>query len=325
MLSVIIPTRNRADYLAQSLASLTRQTLPATEFEVLVVDNGSTDHTPQVVSDFASRFSSLKRLYEPEPGLHTGRHAGMKAASSDIIVYGEDDIEVFPTWLAAISEPFVDPQTVMAGGNILPMYLAEPPAWIRKMWERRDAEGRRSIPALSVMELPVAKGFVSPHSVWGGNLAIRKAVLMEAGGFHPDGMPKDKIQFRGDGEIHVSRYVAASGYKCAFHADASVYHKVIPERMTFTYFRQRGFNEGVTRSYAVLRSGNRYMGAGTSSLPKRIVARGLQEFRNLTADEDVKEAQRQLKLGYREGYAFHQKAYLEDPAVREWVHKPYYW
>jgi glucosyl-dolichyl phosphate glucuronosyltransferase len=98
MISVIIPTRNRAELLRAALLSLSLQTLPPEDFEVLVVDNGSTDHTKKVVNGF-NGLMHLRYFFDPTPGLHVGRHRGLREASGEILVYGDDDIEALPTWL----------------------------------------------------------------------------------------------------------------------------------------------------------------------------------------------------------------------------------
>ena len=77
MLSVIIPTRNRADFLQLALQSLQSQTLPADLFEVLVIDNGSTDNTEQIVASLQQQLGNVRYFFDPTPGLHVGRHLGM--------------------------------------------------------------------------------------------------------------------------------------------------------------------------------------------------------------------------------------------------------
>jgi glycosyltransferase involved in cell wall biosynthesis len=324
MISIVIPTRNRADLLAPALHSLTRQTFPADEYEVLVIDNGSTDQTALVVQDFSVRLGNLRYFYEPEPGLHAGRHRGMLEAHGELLVFADDDIEAFPSWLASISEAFADPGVAMVGGNNLPLFLEPPPAWLERLWDRPSIKGDRALPALSVIELSAENPEFGPHLVWGCNFAIRKNVLLAAGGFHPDGMPKDLIRFRGDGETHVSRYVAESGKKCVFHPGASVYHKVTPDRMSFAYFWQRGFNQGVSDSYARLRNQDQPVSASGRSFLQRAGGAVLRGARDILIDQDVRQALAKIKMGHREGYSYHQKAYREDPEVRAWVHKPTY-
>ena len=96
MISVIIPTRNRASLLKSCLASLCHQS-PQVNFEILVVDNGSSDSTQEVIKDYQLRIPNLICIYAPEPGLHIGRHAGMRAANGDLLVFADDDIEALPS------------------------------------------------------------------------------------------------------------------------------------------------------------------------------------------------------------------------------------
>lgn len=126
-LSVIIPTRNRSGLLRRALLSLTNQTLSTHAFEVIVVDNGSTDDTRKVCTDIARRLPNLRYLYDENPGLHVGRHAGLKAAAGNILVYGDDDIRAFSTWLEAVSEGFCDADVGLLGGKALPDYESPPP------------------------------------------------------------------------------------------------------------------------------------------------------------------------------------------------------
>jgi len=323
-LSIIIPTRNRADLLASALESLVLQSLATSEYEVLVIDNGSSDHTAEVIVNYQVKLRNLRGIFASEPGLHTGRHAGMKAAQGDVLVFADDDIEALPTWLASIKEAFSDASVAMVGGNNLPMFLEPPPRWLLKMWRGRSRQGMRLLPALSIIELSCNQREISPHLIWGCNFSIRKDVLLAAGGFHPDGMPGELIRFRGDGETHVSDYVKRSGMKSVFHAGATVYHKVTPERMTSEYFRQRGFNQGVSDSYTALRNQNKSDIQVRRSLLRRAAGWGLRKFRDVMRDREVKYALEQMQLGYSEGYAYHQEVYREDSEVRVWVHQEKY-
>ena len=226
------------------MSSINKQTLSKDSYEVLIVDNGSADRTAELVTDLIAGKSNHRYVYEPVPGLHNGRHRGMIEAKGDVLVFADDDIEAFPSWLATIRNLFCDPEVAMVGGNNLPLFIEPPPDWLMRLWQQPHRLGGKVLPALSILELGGSKRVHSPYYVYGCNFAIRRQVLLKAGGFHPDGMPKELIRFRGDGETHVSRFVANTGMKCLFHPDASVYHKVTPERMSIDYFRQRGFNQG---------------------------------------------------------------------------------
>lgn len=325
MLSVVVPTRNRASLLDAFLGSLVEQTLAPAEYEVIVVDNGSSDATPDVAARHAARAGNVRCVHEPAPGLHEGRHRGLKEAAGEVLVYADDDIEPLPTWLAAVREAFADPAVALVGGNDLPLFMAEPPRWLRRLWERPTPGGGRALPSLSIMELPGGMRPFSPYRVWGCNFSVRKAVVLAAGGFHPDGMPRELIRLRGDGEVHVARHVERAGLICLFHPGASVRHKVTPERMTLEYFRSRGYGQGISDSYALLREG----GGGTNGPRAGLLARGLawghRRLRDwIHLDADARRALAAERDGYREGFAFHQQAYRDDADLRAWVHRPSY-
>ena len=325
MISVIIPTYNRAKLLSVALQSITEQNLPVDQFEVLVVDNGSTDHTAEVAVQLAERLPNLGYFYESRPGLHAGRHRGLKEARGDVLVYIDDDIRATPTWLEAIAENFADLGVAMVGGNNFPDFQGPIPGWLEKLWAR-PAMGGQGIGYLSILSLPDGRREFSPYLVWGCNFSIRKQVVLDAGGFHPDSVPRELIRFRGDGETHVSRYVLENKLRCNYDSRASVYHAVTRERMTFDYFRQRAFNQGVSDSYTRLRnSRTRKSLSDYRMIVHRLLGRVRRKFRRDKEDDpELQKLAILLQEGYQEGFEYHQQVYMEDAEVRAWVHKPDY-
>ncbi len=277
---------------------------------MIVVDNGSTDNTREICASYAHRIPELQYLYEETAGLHAARHRGMKAAKSDILAYGDDDIEASSTWLEGIVEAFSDEQVVLVGGKNLPKFESDPPIWLRRMWEK-ERQGGRMIPYLSILDLGDEIKTISPYHVFGCNFSIRKSILLEAGGFHPDAMPPELIRYRGDGETHVSRYIANRDYKTIYNPKASVQHLVARERMTESYFYNRAFLQGISDSYADIR---RRMLRPSVKFQYLTVIRRL--FRLL---EDVRSMR--IKVKYIEGYCFHQNEVKKDSGLYEWVIK----
>lgn len=325
MISVIIPTRNRADLLGIALGSLDNQTLSKHEFEVIVVDNGSTDHTADLVSGLAKEWDNLRCVHEATPGLHAGRHRGLKEANGDVLVYIDDDIRAEPSWLEAIAENFADPNVAMVGGNNYPDFQGTVPGWLERLWAR-PAMGGQGIAYLSVLLLPEGRREISPYLVWGCNFSIRKQVVVDAGGFHPDSVPKKLIRFRGDGETHVSKHVLENKLRCRYDSRASVYHAVTRERMSFDYFRQRAFNQGVSDSYTRLRDAiTRRTLSDYHGLLRRTLGKVRRKLRrDKENDPELRQLARLMREGYQEGFEYHQQAYKDDTEVRAWVHKPDY-
>lgn len=97
-LTVIIPTKNRAAKLAATLECLCRQTLDAQHFEIVVVDNGSSDHTGDVLSQFGKRFPVWKCVHESVPGAAAARNRGVEVSSGKIMLFLDDDV-LADSWL----------------------------------------------------------------------------------------------------------------------------------------------------------------------------------------------------------------------------------
>ena len=134
-LSVIIPTRNRCALLDKTLRSISAQTFSPDLFEVIIVDNGSTDETSSIANRYRGILKNLKYFYEARPGLHEGRHCGFRESAGSILTYADDDIEAFPTWLEGVYESFLQEDVGLVGGKDMPLYEEPPPDWINDLWE----------------------------------------------------------------------------------------------------------------------------------------------------------------------------------------------
>lgn len=316
-LSVIIPTRDRADSLRRTLESLCSQSLSHHHFETLVIDNGSSDHTPAVCHSFRPRLPHFLLLRDPSPGLHVGRHLGALRAQAPLLVFADDDIVASPLWLESILRAFADPQIALVGGKCLPLFAAPVPDWIQRLWLPQP-NGQRLCGYLSLLDLGDLPRPISPHLVFGCNFSIRKSLLLEAGGFHPDAMPQHLIRFRGDGETHLSDFLAQRRLPAFYHPGASVQHLVPAQRLTLSYFRQRAFNQGISNSFAQLR---------LRAAPDRPLTRASHLLRLAARLLPLLRAPgplAQLALASHRGYSFHQRQFRLDPALREWVSRPNY-
>lgn len=328
--SVIVPTRNRAQVLRECLASLARQTLAVERFEVIVVDNGSSDDTAAVTRAFDGALR-LKLLHESEPGLHLGRHAGARAAASDILMFCDDDIEAEPGWVQTVVERFAESDVALVGGNNRPAFECAAPPWLALWWSQPVVIGARrghALGYLSVLDLGDGCFGIDPIWVWGCNFNVRRAALEAARGFHPDGVPKDRLRWRGDGEMHVGRTVRERGWRTVFDGAASVRHRVDAARMTPAYFVQRAFAQGVSDSYSQIR---RYGGLRADwRAPLRPWVAAWRDRRALgaaAADPAVVEWSAVLgavRRAHAEGMAFHRDAVRRDPALLAWVLKEDY-
>src|SRR5579862_9298835 len=171
MISVVVCTYNRASSLAKTLESLRRMTVPADlKWELLVVDNNSTDNTRIVVTDFL-RKSGLNGRYisEPRQGLCYARNRGVAEASGEIIAFTDDDVRVTSDWLRELAGTFRKFDCMGVGGKSVPAWngLAKP-AWLVTTGPYNLSRG----PILDFDMGNVAKEIQYPP--WGLNMAFRR-------------------------------------------------------------------------------------------------------------------------------------------------------
>src|SRR6185295_6783569 len=121
-ISAVITTYNRSEMLAAALEPLLRQNAGGVRYEVIVVDNNSTDNTRTTVEAFIARgYPNLRYVFEPKQGIAHGRNAGIAAAQGDIIAFTDDDVVVTDNWIAVIKRAFAEnPDVEFIGGKILP-------------------------------------------------------------------------------------------------------------------------------------------------------------------------------------------------------------
>ena len=321
--SVIIPTRNRAQYLLRALESIQRQRYAHDKYEIIVVDNGSTDDTRQVVEALSENGTKeIRYVYDERAGLHIGRHRGAEVARGDILLYGDDDIIADEYWAAEIARRYQNGRIGAIGGKIVPKWEAEPPPWVETF---RDY--------LSLLDL--GEGVQRLHSadcIYGCNLSIRRDVLFEAGGFNPDALPQELVKYRGDGETGLMNKVLRSGYQLFYNPKAVVEHVVPPERLTIDYFKRIAFRQGVSDSFTDIRAvhgldfrdavkpkGVLGYASGIVRACKRCIKRCLFWKVSSTNAPKYKEISEELNCSYAQGWDFHQKALSEDALLREYV------
>lgn len=313
---MIIPTRNQAVLLDRALRSIALQDLPEEQFEVIVVDNGSTDTTAKICETWSSKFSHFRSVYASEPGLHVGRNLGMQLAQADIVVYTDDDIKAEPSWLESIVEAFEDANVGLVGGNSLPDYETAPPLWLEGL--KQHFSFGWAIPPLSLLDFGIADREVSWTYVWGCNYSIRKQLLFEIGGFHPDGMPPDLMHLRGDGESYVSSEVIRRGKCVRFTPGATIHHFTPISRMTATYMWERGFRQGISKTYSTIRRFGRLGFREATALWISIIKSGLASCG--TSNEGKKS----LLNGYIAGIRWHMRHCRSNADTLAWILKSDY-
>jgi len=234
--SVIVPTRNRADRLDACLAALAHQTLPAEQFEIVVVDNGSTDGTAERIKRWAELRPGLRRVEEPAAGVSRARNAGIAAARGELLAFVDDDAVAEPRWLATLLGAYDRfPRVGAACGRARLRLERRPPAWY----------GRLTEAWYSAMDFgPSARLLLDPGEVpWSLNLSVRAALAREIGGFPVELGRVDENLESGE-ESPLIAAVRAAGLRIAYEPDAVVWHAVPAERLRLRWLLRRTWAEG---------------------------------------------------------------------------------
>ena len=239
-ITVILCTYNRCERLATALNSVAASSLPpSVKWEVLVVNNNSSDRTREVVEDFTRRYPGRFRyLLERQQGLSYARNAGIREAHGDILAFMDDDVTVELSWLRNLAMPLQDSQWSGSGGRTLLDQSFSPPRWLA-------LEGPHSLAgALAEFDLgPEASELT--ESPYGANMAFRKAVFEECGYFRTD-LGRCGNNLIGGEDTEFGRRLIEAGKRLRYEPSAVVYHPVPEERLKKEYFLAWRFNYGRT-------------------------------------------------------------------------------
>ena len=237
LISVIICTHNRADYARRALKSLTRQSLPQSAFEVLLIDNASTDDTSRLASEFAQSLPNLRYSVEPTLGLSHARNRGVSEARGMAVAFLDDDAVAAPTWLAALAWAFnsLDDDVALVSGRVFGIWEAARPEWLS------DAISRH----LSLLDLGDKPLRLSAPELVGANMAFRAAPLRSIGLF-PANLGRKGTNLMSGEEIAVAFALLDRGYGAYYVPEALAYHQVTAARLQRTWLMQRAYWEGVS-------------------------------------------------------------------------------
>jgi glucosyl-dolichyl phosphate glucuronosyltransferase len=237
LISVIICTRNRALLLRKAISSVVSQDFPKTDYDVVIVDNGSTDQTPEIVQEFHDR-ARIRYIYEERIGLCIARNTGWRAAEGRYVAFLDDDAIACPGWLDAIRVAFEDAILGVVGGRVTPIWERKPPSWLAT-----EIAG-----SLTIIDWgPVDKNIKDIRREWlvGANMALPKAILIEIGGFHP-WLDRVGTNLLSSGDVFLQKEIIRRGFCCRYVPRIAVEHLVPASRLDQRWFLRRFFWQGVS-------------------------------------------------------------------------------
>lgn len=256
-ISVLICTWNRAYGLDTMLRALAEQSLSSKAFEVLIVDNNSTDSTRKVVRNVAAKMPfDLRYLFETRPGKCWALNAGIESAKADFVLCMDDDCTPDGNWLETVLKSFDDPDVGIVGGSALSVF----PKSVQQDSNRLFLANRFF-------------GDFAPYDSWteifdknpplGMNLAFRKTLCDKIGGFDVALGPRPGRHI-GREETAFIRRAQQAGYRVFYNPKAVVYHHIQEERVCWPAIRKQAYFSGV----GICRE--KYLGDGGASLARKL-------------------------------------------------------
>ena len=235
--SVILCTYNRCELLGKALEDLVLQRISASLWwELIVVDNNSTDQTTRVVERAAVLFQGkLKYVRECKQGKSYALNRGVFESAGDILVFVDDDVTISKGWLQSICAPFENPNVAGVGGRILPEWQTPPPPWI-------PFEDHYGLAPLVSFDFGQSSARLD-EAPFGANMAFRREMFDKYGLFRNDLGPCPGSEIRGEDSEWASRLLKA-GERLNYEPSALIYHPVPEQRSTKEYFLRWWFDKG---------------------------------------------------------------------------------
>jgi glycosyltransferase involved in cell wall biosynthesis len=255
-ISVVLATYNRASSLRVTLESLSKLVVPPTlHWQLLVVDNNSSDETPTVVREFAKKNSFMVRyIFEGRQGRSVALNAGVQEATGDIIAITDDDVTLDQDWLLSIKSMFDQFDCAAVAGRIVPVWNQRPPAWYEM-----EEQLQRFIVGQFDAGNEIQRIQVPPM---GANSAFRRSA------FHKHGLFRLDLGVRGEDrsitcdDSEFGWRLLRAGETIMYCPAMVVYHPVDPRRLNRSYFLTWFYNNGrsLTRAWGLPDLGVSYFG-----------------------------------------------------------------
>lgn len=262
-LTIAIPTHNRAHSLAETLTAVAAQKLPnSIDPECLIVDNGSTDDTTDVVERFA-RDAPMKVRYafERHLGSSFARNRAIEEAHGDLILFIDDDAVAEPTWAIELMTEMDRRDLDVACGMVLPRWTVKPPQWLGpSLYVRLAVHDEAKIAS----EPPAKADHI--HNYFSASAGFRRETFELFGRFREDLGVVGNNPISGEDTELFARIIARGGV-IGFAPKSRVHHIIGPERMTRAYLRRRSFAFGF---------GSAITGGATHNHPDKLFRNGLR-------------------------------------------------
>ncbi len=232
LLSIVVCTYHRTELLERCLSSLVKQSADGRFFEVVVVDNGGSANTAELVSDFSNRFFAIRYCVERTTGLSHARNRGIIEAAGTFVAYIDDDAVAYPDWVEQLFAFIERKPTVLAfGGPYEAMTDSPVPSWFPPEYGRFEL-GDTEISLNAQTEF-----------LCGTNMVFKRELLLEVGGFNSDlGMTGNNVSYGEETRLQIE--IKRKGYEIYYIPSLRVKHLIAREKMSFKWLMKSVYAVG---------------------------------------------------------------------------------
>lgn len=244
-ISVVICTYNREKYIAESINASLNQTVSHSYYQVIVVNNNSTDATDDICRKLLEE-KQFSYFIEEKQGLSHARNRGIKESQGEIIVFVDDDAIMKPDYIANMLTFFEERKEVVGvGGKILPRYEEQKAAWLSPVL-------MPLIAALDMGNKP--RKFRMGKFPIGANMAFRKSVFDQIGLFNVD-LGRNGTKLQGGEEKDIFARMRSENMPIWYCPDVIVHHVIPESRLEEDYIRRMGIGIGESERIRIQSSG----------------------------------------------------------------------
>ena len=236
--TIAICTRDRVHLLRSCLASLDTQLAEPGQLDLLVVDNGSTDGTADLLAAWERAGPDRHVVHEPAVGLSHARNRALAVAAGDVVLFTDDDALVTPCWAAAHLAAYDDPQVGSAGGPVGLVWPDGRPPWMTD-------ELTQWYGALDLGD--DAGPYPNAHGPYGVNMSVRRAAALAVGGYDTRLGRIGRFLLSGE-EPDLHRRLVAAGMVAVYVPAAGLVHRVVAARADRRWLLRRGWAQGMTNT-----------------------------------------------------------------------------
>lgn len=289
--SIIISTHNRAESLRETLASLdSLRTPPEAAVELVVVNNGSTDATEEVLRTCTPGRLPCTSIREARPGKSVAINRAISVAEGDVLLFTDDDVRVPPRWIGGMAGPIWSGEAAaVAGGVQLASHLERP--WMEMLHRSTLAETRALDPE-------------TPERLVGANMAVARRVFDHVPGLDPELGPGPESLGLGEDTL-LAGQIRAAGFRIASAFDVVVTHHLDPDRLEYAAFERAMQKIGASQAYVEYHWHHGQVSRVRSALALGMWTLCLQAFRwthraglNGAEGMDVREMQLRRRIAY---------------------------